>query len=78
MAMVYGDRVATEYTSLNAATHSAPPQLVAMYEIPHAASIRLHRPSSSKRIFSGVRISLSQAPGSSTLLSVVSKSPAGD
>ena len=31
MAMVYGDTVAT---SLYAATHSPPPQLVAMYEIP--------------------------------------------
>ena len=34
MATVYGDTVATGYTSLYAATHSPPPQLVAMYEIP--------------------------------------------
>ena len=34
MAMVYDDTVATGYTSLYDATHSPPPQLVAMYEIP--------------------------------------------
>ena len=33
MATVYGDTVATGYTSLYAATHSPPPQLVAIYEI---------------------------------------------
>ena len=34
MAMVYGDTVATGYTSLYAGTHSPSPQLVAMYDIP--------------------------------------------